>query len=130
MILSAYKYFYYRNLVFYQKTWPDDMPQYNALLVVSFLLFLNLFTIAGMIDILVGKGLLAGRVGNFMWVGLLAGVFLLSHALLVRDRRYESIVSEFQTETQNQKDKRSKLILFYVLTSFAMFFGLVAIRNS
>ena len=129
-VLRAYRYLYYRNLTFYRRNWPGDLPQFNALFIVSFLLFLNLFSLAGLIDIAMGQRLFKNAVvGNMIWATLLLGAFLVSYGLLVQDHKDKKILKEFASETPDQRRKRCKAIVIYVLVTFAMLFAIVTIKN-
>jgi hypothetical protein len=125
---SAYKYLYYRIYSWNRRTWGEsDVPHFNALLGVSFLLCLNLISCLTAVEVLTGRRVVLSRL-TVVVSGLT--VLLASYFLLVHKRRYREIAREFSNETSIQRRRRLVAAIIYVTLSFLSFFWLVRVRNS
>jgi hypothetical protein len=132
MLLRGYKYLYYRIYAWNLRMWGEsDLPQYNALFAVFILTFLNLMTIPTAIDVFTGGHLIKDtRANKLILGGLLFAIFLMVYSVLVHGKNYRKIAEQFSGETPTQKKVRLVFILAYIIGTFALFFGLMALRDS
>ena len=127
--MKLYRYLYYRLYTWNLKTWGEkDLPQWNALFGVSFMMGLNLGTIAGIIDMI---GVVNIFVENppkneiilFAFVILFTNYFWLLH-----NGKYKQIAKDYRNETKNKKLLNTLFLWLYVLVSF-MVFSFIAILS-
>jgi hypothetical protein len=125
MLFKAYRYFYYRNYAFYLKRWGKDAPQFNALLVVSFLFFVNLLNVRLIIEALLGRPLYERSLRDRPYVFAVFGLVLLAHYfLLIHHGRYKKIAEEFRGESPTQRRSGLIGVWLYAAGSLAFYFAL------
>lgn len=128
----ALKYLYYRIYAWNLRVWGEsDLPQYNALFGVSFLLFLNMLSILATVEVFVGEHLIQdSNFTKFVLAGVIFVVFVVNFLCLVHDRKYMRIVKEFSDESATQRKGRLIALWIYVIGSFIAFFAVIGVRNS
>ena len=124
----GYKYLYYRIYAWNLRTWGEsDLPQYNALFGVSFLIFLNIMSFLTAIEVCTGRRFTLSRLAVIAMGGTL---MVTGYLLLVHNGKYRRIAKEFSDESPTQRKRRLIAAVIYVTLTFATFFSLVSIRNS
>lgn len=108
----------------------SDLPQFNALFGVSFLVFLNILSVPAAIEAITGELLFkdsnASHIGVLvLWLIVLGA----SYFLLVYNEVYKRIAKEFKNERAPQRRNRLIAIFVYVLFTFLTSFGFVAMRR-
>jgi len=132
MIYRAIKYLYYRIYVWNLGMWGEsDLPHLNAILGVSFLMFLNLltlfFTVKPLIDC---QPCLTSSADEYIMGGVFLILVLVNYLLLVRDGKYVKIAEEFKKESPAQKRKGIIFVWFYIIGSFILYpLTILAIKN-
>ncbi len=98
------------------------MPQWNATLGVSFMMFFNLFVL----------GLLLQYVGIIVVVGggepipkmtvlyILSGFYGLNYFLFMHTDKYKSITKELKKESTKKRRKNTILLWLYTILSFLL----------
>jgi hypothetical protein len=131
-IIDGYKYFYYRLFRWNLKTWgKNDVPQYNALIGVTFLCYLSLFNIAIIFELITGLSLLTQfGIGKLHIVIVFLALGTLNYFLFIHHNRYLQLERYFGSESKQQRANRSLFLTFFVLASFVLFFVLIALRKS
>ena len=105
------------------------MPQYNALLGVSFLLGLNVVTLWIAIQSVAPRfSLRVADLSHFAWVSIFMVILVADYFLLVHSENYRFIEKEFESETPSQQRKNLVPLAMYVLLTFVAFFGLLSLR--
>ena len=128
MLLRAYKYLYYRIYAWNLRTWGEsDMPQFNALFAVSFLIFMNLISCLVAIEVCSGRHVTLSGLATIA-TGLT--IITIGYCLVVHNRKYQKMAKEFSSETPAQRRRRLIGVVIYVTLSFVTFFWLVKLRNS
>ena len=107
------------------------MPQFNALFAMLILIALNLMSIPTAIEVITGGHLIkdSGR-NKLILGGLFLAISLIGYFLMVHGGKYKKIAKEFSGESPRQRKARLVGIWDYIIGSFALFFGLLAIRDS
>ena len=117
--MKLYKYLYYRLYAWNLKTWGlQDIPQWNALLGVSAMIFLNLFTIAGVLDIL-GTNIIDNLSKNEIIV-IINIILVINYFWLVHNGRYKRIAEKYKDEPKNKRLRNAILLWLYVIMSFVI----------
>ena len=119
MIWKGYKYLFFRIYSWNLKKWGEkDLPQYNAMLGVSFLTMMNFFTICIIIDNLFGTKLFLFLINPESKAIIISLLWLiLNYRLLLYKKIYKKIKQEF--ECVKDKSRGAFLIWIYILFSFA-----------
>jgi len=127
MFYNAIKYLYYRIYDWNLRAWGEsDLPQYNAIIGISFLIYLNIVSIFIAIETLTGKQYLLFAPNTDYYIAATFLILLVfNYFLLVRNRKYLKIAEEFKGENSIQKRKGLFFIWLYVIGSFAMLILLV-----
>jgi hypothetical protein len=109
----------------------SDLPHFSALFVALILIFLNLMSIPAAIDAITGGHLISDSNRNKLILGGVGLIIsLISYYFLVHGEKYKRIAEEFSDETPTQRKKRLLGIWLYLVGSFGLFFGLLALRDS
>ncbi len=119
--MKLYRYLYYRLYSWNLRTWgEEDLPQWNALFGVSFMMYLNLMFLLLSLRVL-DINLLWGEEIPKVEI-IITGLVLLifNYLQFIKHRKYETIGKEFKDETQGQRLKKALLLWLYVLTSFGL----------
>jgi hypothetical protein len=128
ILCKPYKYLYIRMYKWYSRRWPDDWPEYNALFVLSFLIFLNILTVLAAIDVLNRQHVMALTRSTAIGMGVI--IIALGYFVLIHREKYRTIAEEFGYETPSQRRRRFVASVTYVALTFLAFFWLVSLRNS
>jgi len=122
MIYKAIKYLYYRIYDWNLRAWGEsDLPQYNAIIGISFFIWLNLITVVIAIEALIKSEYLVSIPNSEYYAGaILLTLILMNCFLLVRNGKYLTIAEEFKKENPSQKRKRLILIWLYIVGSFVL----------
>ena len=118
--MKFYKYLYYRLYAWNLKAWGEkDMPHWNALYGVTFMMLLNLSIIAIILDIL-GFNILLEETptATILTIGLLT--LSINYFLFVRNGKYHQIASKFEDESKKTKNRNALLLWIYVILSFVV----------
>ncbi len=109
----------------------SDFPQFSALFVVLIFIFLNLMTIPAAIDLFTGHHFIAdSRQNKFILAAGGVAVSLAAYYLLVHGGKYQMTVREFSDEPARMRQIRLVLVWIYMIGSLALFFTLLALRDS
>jgi hypothetical protein len=122
MIYKAIKYLYYRIYDWNLRAWGEsDMPQYNAIIGVSFLIYLNIISLFIAIETLTGNQyFLFLPNGEYYAAATCLLLLLVNYILLVRNGKYLKIAEEFKKENPSQKRKGLVFVWLYVTGSFVI----------
>jgi hypothetical protein len=125
----AFTYLYYRIYAWNLRTWGEsDIPQFNALFGVSFLVFLNILSVLTAIDVSVGRHVVS--LPRPVEMGLALCPMAAGYFVLVHKGKYRQIAKRFADETPVQSKRRFLICLAYAALTFVIFFWLVQLRNS
>lgn len=116
--MKLYRFLYYRLYNWNLKTWgKKDLPQWNALFGVSFMMFVNLGIIAGILDILGLKIFVEDTPKKEIAFALLA-LLTANYFWLVHNGKYKQIAKEFNKEPKDKRTRNIILLWLYVVASF------------
>jgi hypothetical protein len=119
-MLNLYKYIYYRLYSWNLRAWgKNDVPHWNALFGVSFMMSLNLGIIAGVIDI-IGLPIFKEKTPIIEILIFSFTVLVLNYFWLVYKNRYKKIYRKFKNESKNQRFRNTILLWLYVVMSFVI----------
>lgn len=119
-MLDLYKYLYYRLYLWNLKTWGEkDLPQWNALFGVSFMMFINIGIIAGIIDIF-GLNIFIEDTPKIEILVFGFLILFINYFWLVHNRKYKKIAKQYNKESKNIRSRNTLLLWLYVLLSFVI----------
>ena len=121
-IMTFYDYVYYR-IYAWQLSWfgKEEIPEYTAVLGVSFLVYLNVYTFLIVASLITGSDLIANLgidkptifLALLFWVGL-------NYYLFIQSKRREKVVSRFANQTKRKKMLGTFGVLLYAGFSLAL----------
>lgn len=128
--MKLYRYLYYRLYSWNLKRWGEkDLPQWNALFGVSFMMFLNLGLVGLLLQAFGLNIFQRDELPKKELIVLMVGLFILNYFLFIRNGNYLSIVKELKKESSNKRKASTFLIWLYVVLSFSLFaFGAILVR--
>ena len=119
--MILYRYLYYRLYTWNLKTWGiEDMPQWNALYGVSFMMFLNLGFVALLLQIL-GLDIFYNSTPKLEIIIVALLLLLLNYYFFIRKKKYLLHIKRFEKETSKKRKINTLLLWLYVLSSFLIF---------
>ena len=120
-MMRLYKYLYYRLYSWNLKTWGEkDLPQWNALIGVSFMMILNFGIIAGIIDMFGIVDIFIEETPKKELVLFYLVVTVFNYFWLVHNGKYRQIAKEYKNEPKDKRSRRALLLWLYVIMSFAI----------
>lgn len=127
--MTFFKYLFYRLYSWNLKKWgKNDIPHWNALFGVSFMMFLNIGLIGLLLQLFGIKIFLREKLPKIEIVLIMVSIYIINYFLLINKNKYKLIVAEFKNE--DLKDRRIKTIVLwlYLILSFGFFtFGAILI---
>lgn len=125
MIWSMYKYLYYRLYRWNKKVWgKDDIPEYNAMIMVALLSFINIFSIPFLVEAISGIRILElPKLSKGAFFLFFLCFVSIHYFLLVHKGKYLNFEKEFKSETNDNIRKGGYLIVFYIIASISVLFG-------
>ena len=127
-MMRLYKYLYYRLYSWNLKTWGEkDLPQFNALFGVSFMMYLNIGILAGIIDIL-GVNIFIEDTPKTEIIVIMLVLFFINYFWLVYKGKYIRIAHKFKKEPKKKRLRNTLLLWLYVVASFVIV-SLIAILS-
>lgn len=129
--MNAYRYLYFRIYDWNLRTWgANDMPQYNALIGVTILVFLALFDLALLIEVNLRISLLdSAGIGKLHVVAILLFLGAINYLIFIRNENFSRLKEVFSAETDKQRLWRLGYCLAFVAVDFTGFFVLVAMKR-
>ena len=121
-MMKIYKYLYYRLYSWNLKTWGEnDIPQWNALFGVSFIMCLNLGLLGLLLQLLGVNIFLRDELPKKELIIIMIILFVVNYFQFIHRGNYRSTVKELQKEPPKKRRINTFLIWAYVLLSFALF---------
>ena len=121
-MMKIYRYLYYRLYSWNLKTWGEkDIPQWNALYGVSFMMFLNLGLLGLLLQLLGVNVFLRDELPKRELVIIMISLFVLNYFLFVHKGNFRSIEKELKKESPEKRWANTILIWLYVILSFVLF---------
>lgn len=129
--MKIYKYLFYRLYSWNLKTWGEnDLPQWNALFGVSFMMFLNLGLFGLLLQFFGVNIFLRNELPKKEVVIIMLSLFVLNYFLFIHKGNYRSITKELKKESPKNRRANTVLIWLYFVLSLALFiFGAMFIRK-
>jgi len=121
-MMKLYRYLYYRLYSWNLKTWGEkDLPQWNALFGVSFMMFLNLSLLGLLLQFLGVNIFLRDELPKKELIIIMLSLFVINYFLFIHKSNYRSIVKELKKEPLEKRKTNTIFIWLYVILSFALF---------
>lgn len=121
-MMKIYRYLYYRLYSWNLKTWGEkDLPQWNALFGVSFMMFLNLGLLGFLLQLLGVNIFLRDELPKKELIIIMLSLFVVNYFLFIHRGNYRSTVKELKKEPPEKRRINTILIWLYVILSFALF---------
>jgi hypothetical protein len=121
-MLKIYKYLFYREYSFLLKHWgKEDQPEWSALFVVSFIMFLNIGLLLLLIQLFIDIKIFSMEVApkkEIISIGVLLGA--VNYVLFIYRNKYELIVEEFKCEPPHQRKKNTNLLYLFIILSLIL----------
>jgi len=129
--MKLYRYLYYRLYSWNLKTWGEkDLPQWNALFGVSFMMFSNL-CLAGLLLQALGFNIFLRNELPKLEIGIIMlFLYIVNYFQFIDKGNYRLITKELKKESQKKRRTNTILLLIYVILSFALnALGVIFIRK-
>lgn len=124
--MNLYKYLYFRLYSWNLQQWgKKDDPQWNALLGVSFMMFINLTTIGLLMDLIGFNIILNREIPTVEIIIIMLIILIFNYFRFVYNQQYKLIAKEFSKETRKEKLYKTLLLWLYVVASLAINFGII-----
>ncbi len=121
-MIKIYRYLYYRLYSWNLKKWGEkDIPQWNALFGVSFMMFLNLGLLGLLLQLLGVNIFLRSERPNTVLVSIMIILFVLNYFRFIHKSNYSSILKALKNEAPEKRRVNTILIWLYVILSFSLF---------
>jgi len=128
-MIKIYKYLYYRLYTWNLKSWGEnELPQFNALFGVSFMMLLNIGILAALVELL-GFNVFVDDTPKKEIIVLGTIVLILNYFWLVHKRNYKRIENEYKNEPKKKRLKNTILLWLYFLFSFLIFIFLAILTG-
>ncbi|HRZ98054.1 MAG TPA: hypothetical protein P5084_10890, partial [Paludibacter sp.] len=98
-----------------------DLPQWNALFGVSFMMGLNLGIIAGIIDMIGVVNIFVENTPKKEIIFFAFAILVANYFWLVYNGKYRQIAKEYKNEPKNKKLQNTLFLWLYVIVSFVIF---------
>jgi hypothetical protein len=130
-MIKLYKYLYYRLYSWNLKTWGvKDLPQWNALFGVSFMMFINLGLLGLLLQAIGINIFMRAELPKTELTIIMVGLFILNYFIFIRKSNYLTITKELKRETNQNRKTNTYLIWLYVILSFVLFvFGALLLKS-
>lgn len=124
---NAYKYLYYRIYSWQLWAWGEtNQPQLNALLGVTFLIYLNVYTLLVGINLVTGFSIIEQlSIGKLKLIILMGVIGIVNYFIFLHNGKYKQIAKQFKKESEAKRRRNFYLCLVYVVLSFAICFTFV-----
>ena len=120
-MLRFYRYFYYRLYAWNLKTWgEEDMPQWNAMLGVSFMMFVNFCTLGILLQIFGLVSFLKDPAPKVAIVVIITIFLFVNYFQYVHNGKFFNIAEEFKNEPRKKRVFNALLLWLYVIGSLAL----------
>jgi len=120
-MMKLYRYLYYRLYSWNMKAWGEsDLPQYNAMLGVSFMMILNFGIIAGILDMFGVFNIFIEKTPKKELILFFLIVTVLNYFWLVHNGKYKQIAKEYKNEPKNKRLRNALLLWLYVVMSLVI----------
>jgi hypothetical protein len=121
-MIRLYKYLFYRLYSWNLKTWGEsDLPQWNALFGVSFMMFLNLCLVGLLLQAFGMNIFLRDELPKKELIIIMVGLFILNYFLFIYKSKYLIIANDLKKETNQKRKTNTYVIWLYVIVSFLFF---------
>jgi len=121
-MFKVYKYLYYRVYTWNLKTWgKKDVPEWNALYGVSFIMFLNINLLIFIISLFIDLHIFpieSVPKKEVLTIAIL--LLILNYFSFVRNEKYKLIVEEFKNEPPHKRRRNTFLLFLFVVLSFVL----------
>lgn len=118
--MKFFRYLYYRIYIWNYHNWgASDLPQFNAMLGVMFLIFINLFTLGQLC--LAFSGLPIPYITKEMEMAIIiimCVLLIIGYFLFIKNGKFHYIVAEFEHEAKNERRKGTIKNVAYIILSF------------
>lgn len=121
-MLNIYKYLFYREYSWLLKNWgKKDLPEWSALFVVSFIMFLNIGLLLLIIQLFIDIKIFPMDVApkNEIIIIMLS-LFAINYFLFVHGEKYKLIVDEYKKEPHDTRRRNTFLLIMFVILSFVL----------
>lgn len=125
------KYLYYRIYTWQLNLWGEaDVPEFTGAIGVSILLYVNIFTIIIIFEIISGSRIINSLVYPRLYIAIfLLITFYINYLLFVRKSKYIEIANEFRKEGKALRKKRTIWMWVYIIGTLMTFFISLHISN-
>ena len=134
-MINIYKALYYRFYSLLGRIHSDPSePEYLAVMAVATVTFINLTSIPILIHSISGWQIidlmeLFNIAHRFYWIAFILVYFSIHFLIFWPNRRYKSIIKEFESEPEIKRKEGHRNIILYVALSFVVFFASVIISH-
>lgn len=130
-MMKIYKYLYYRLYTWNLRTWGEsDFPQYNALVGVTFMMFLNLSLIGIILQFFGVNIFLRDETPKLEIISIMLSLFAFNYFQFVYKSKYIILAKLLKREDLRRRRWNTLFIWLYTIISFGIFvFGAILYRK-
>ncbi|KGN73687.1 hypothetical protein HQ47_06990 [Porphyromonas macacae] len=129
-MINIFKYMYYRLFTWNLKKWGRyDGPEWNALLGVSFMVFLNVYTFVFLLELLGYINFLRGNFRRPVILILGFSILGMNYLLLTNKGKYLQLVKHYKKESKAERRKNSFILWGYAVISVLLPFLMISIHK-
>jgi hypothetical protein len=129
-MIKLYKYLYYRLYTWNLRIWGEkDLPQWNAMFGVSFMMFMNICTIGFLLEVFGFIKIFDRQIPKIIVIIVMLIIFIVNYFQYIHNRGYNTITAEYKNEAVKRKKWNILLIWGYALLSFILCFTTMALLH-
>jgi hypothetical protein len=127
--LKFYKYLYYRIYSWNLKRWgSNDIPHWNALFGVSYMMLSNVFIVGAILEIY-GIEFFDDQSIRQLIICLANLILIINYFCFVFNKKYLKISKEFSNEDKRKRNLNALLLWVYAIITFLLPFFLVNLNK-
>ena len=119
--MNLYRYLFYRIYSWNLRKWGEqDIPQWKAMISVSFMMFINFCSLGMLIEIFgLGRFLIEPTPKVAIAIIMLT-LFIINYFQYIYNGKYLDISKIYENETSHKRTINALLLWLYVIVSFAI----------
>ncbi|MDD3738109.1 MAG: hypothetical protein PHP31_02290 [Lentimicrobiaceae bacterium] len=130
-MMKLYKYLFYRLYTWNLNKWGEnDLPQWNAMFIVSSMMFLNLILIGILLQAIGINIFYLEKTPKKEITFIATGLMIMNYFLFIHKGKYLEITRLLEKETPKKRKINTALIWLYVILSFTLFvIGIIILKE-
>ncbi|HFA51541.1 MAG TPA: hypothetical protein ENJ95_21205 [Bacteroidetes bacterium] len=103
----------------------EDIPEYNAVFGISFLVFMNILSISGLTELIFGREVVTYSTTIPRWTiaMFLIFLFVINYMIFIHKGKYKKMAKDFNKENDKTKLISTVIVWVYIIFSIIALFG-------